>query len=64
VRKYKPPTKQKTVAVFIIGLSLNTNTFATSMTTAASNIPKLREAINRAIIKEPVHAWSSSETKI
>jgi hypothetical protein len=56
--------KQKTMANLIIGLSLNTNTFKATMITAASNIPKLREAINRAIIKEPVHAWSSSETKI
>jgi hypothetical protein len=38
--------------------------YIATMITAASNIPKLREAINRAIIKEPVHAWSSSETKI
>jgi hypothetical protein len=64
VRKYKPPTKQKTVAVFIIGLSLNTNTFATSMTTAASNIPKLKEAVIRAITNKNAHACVSSETKI
>jgi predicted phage tail protein len=52
------------MADLIIGLSLNTNTFKATMTTAASNIIKFREAIARAAIKEPVHECLSSETKI
>jgi predicted phage tail protein len=56
--------KQKTMADFIIGLSLNTNSFKATMTTAPSNIIKFRVAIARAAIKEPVHELSSSETKI
>ena len=56
--------KQKTMADFIIGLSLNTNSFKATMTTAPSNIIKFRVAIARAAIKEPVHGLSSSETKI
>jgi hypothetical protein len=56
VRKYKPATTQKTTVALINGFSFNTNIFKAIMTTAASNIPKLREAINRANIKEPVHS--------
>ena len=47
-----------------IGLSLNTNIFKATMTTAASNTIKFRGAIYRAAIKEPSHACVSSETKI
>jgi hypothetical protein len=56
--------QQTTPTTFKIGLSLNTNIVKATMTTAASNTIKPREAIVREAIKEPVHTNTSPETKI